>query len=115
MLAFPRKVIKRSPDVLTKPDLDFENIARVKRLMDLLKYSGPVAVAGDCTKVRQRLTYSNDHGSHVLGSVLPLDECAVETTDDISRLVQRVGEEKQYASQVRAVLIKVNPESPGRV
>lgn len=103
-----RKVIKRSPDVLTKPDLDFENVARVKRLMDVLKYDGPVAIAGDCTKVRQRLTYSNDHGSHILGSTLPLDECIVNETEDISRLVKRVSEEKQYASQVRAILIKVS-------
>ncbi|EIW56114.1 uncharacterized protein TRAVEDRAFT_50602 [Trametes versicolor FP-101664 SS1] len=102
-----QKVIKRSPDVLTKPDLDFENVARVKRLMDILKYNGPVAVAGDCTKVRQRLTYSNDHGSHVLGSTLPFEQCAVADTEEISRLVKRIGEEKQYASQVRAILIKI--------
>lgn len=76
--------------------------------MDILKYDGPVAIAGDCTKVRQRLTYSNDHGSHILGSTLPLDECIVNETEDITRLVQRVAEEKQYASQVRAILIKVS-------
>ncbi|KAI0645527.1 hypothetical protein C8Q79DRAFT_1104104 [Trametes meyenii] len=101
------KFIKRSPDVLTKPDLDFENVARVKRFVDCLGYTGPVAVAGDCTKVRQRLAYSNDHGSHILGSVLPLDECTVEDADGISQLVNRVNEEKQYASQVRAILIKI--------
>ncbi|KAI0676073.1 hypothetical protein C8Q78DRAFT_1075017 [Trametes maxima] len=104
-----QKYIKRSPDVLTKPDLDFENVARAKRFMDSLGYSGPVAVAGDCTKVRQRLTYSNDHGSHVLGSVLPFEDCAVTDPDDISRFVERVNEEKEYASQVRAILIKVLP------
>lgn len=96
---------------MTKPDLDFENVARVKRLMDMLKYDGPVAIAGDCTKVRQRLTYSNDHGSHILGSTLPLDECIVNETEDISRLVKRIGDEKQYATQVRAILIKVSAHS----
>ncbi|CDO76768.1 hypothetical protein BN946_scf185028.g19 [Trametes cinnabarina] len=102
-----QKVLKRSPDVLSKPDLDYENVARVKRLMDLLKYNGPVAVAGDCTKVRQRLSYSNDHGSHVLGSTLSLEDCAIAEVDDITRLVERVKKEKQYASQVRAILVKI--------
>ncbi|KAI0349019.1 hypothetical protein OH77DRAFT_1415677, partial [Trametes cingulata] len=102
-----KNVIRRSPDVLTQPDLNFENMARVKRLIDSLNYHGPVAVAGDCTKVRRRLSYSNDHGSHILGSTLPLEECIVEETDDISRLVAKVNEQKEYASQVRAILIKV--------
>ncbi|KAJ3002245.1 hypothetical protein NUW54_g5951 [Trametes sanguinea] len=102
-----QKVVKRSPDVLSQPDLCFENVARVKRLMDTLRYDGPVAVAGDCTKVRQRLAYSNDHGSHVLGSTLPLEDCAVEEREDIERLVRRIGAQKEYATQVRAVLVKI--------
>lgn len=83
--------------------------------MDALKYDGPVAIAGDCTKVRQRLTYSNDHGSHILGSTLPFEDCIVNDTEDISRLVGRIGEEKQYASQVRAILIKVSMHSVSAV
>ncbi|OSC98921.1 hypothetical protein PYCCODRAFT_1396354 [Trametes coccinea BRFM310] len=102
-----QKVVKRSPDVLSKPDLDFDNVARVKRLMDSLKYRGPVAVAGDCTKVRQRLSYSNDHGSHILGSTLSLDDCVIDEVDDITRIVARVRSEKKFASQVRAILVKI--------
>ncbi|KAH9849547.1 hypothetical protein C2E23DRAFT_861950 [Lenzites betulinus] len=47
-----RYLVKHSPNCLSNPELDFENVAHVKRLMDTLKYTGPVAVAGDCTKVR---------------------------------------------------------------
>ncbi|KAH9853326.1 hypothetical protein C2E23DRAFT_859281 [Lenzites betulinus] len=68
-----RYFVKKSPDCLTDPDLTLKNVARVKRVVDALKYTGPVALAGDCTKVRKMLTYSNDFGSHVLGAVLPLN------------------------------------------
>ena len=82
-------------------------MARVKRLMDSLKYSGPVAVAGDCTKVRQRLTYSNDFGSHILGSVLPLSETSVDATEDIDCKVREILDKGLLAKQVRAVMVKV--------
>ncbi|KAJ2968649.1 hypothetical protein NUW54_g13152 [Trametes sanguinea] len=105
-----RYVIKRSPDCLSNPDIDFENVARVKRLMDSLKYTGPVAVAGDCTKVRARLMFSNDFGNHILGSTLPLEDAAVSSTEDIESIVARVAREDKYATQVRAILVKVNTQ-----
>lgn len=77
--------------------------------MDSIKYTGPVALAGDCTKVRARLMFSNDYGSHILGSTLTLDEVAVKDTNDIEDVVERVTREKKFASQVRAILIKVRP------
>jgi hypothetical protein len=64
-------LVARSDDSLQQPHLVFENMARVKRLMKPVNYTGPLSFGGDCTKVRQRLAYSNDFGSHVLGSVLP--------------------------------------------
>ncbi len=100
--------MKKSPDCLSDPDLVFENVARVKRLIDMLKYSGPVALAGDCTKVRKCLTFSNDYGSHVLGAALPLEECAVKDRNDIENFVSRVSESNDFASQVRAILVKVS-------
>ncbi|KAH9947491.1 hypothetical protein B0H21DRAFT_691827, partial [Amylocystis lapponica] len=102
-----RYVVARSPDALQNPALEYENVVRVKRLMDSISYTGPVALAGDCTKVRKRLTYSNDFGSHVLGSVLPLSECSVEETADIDKVIKRVTEEDAMASQARAILVKI--------
>ncbi|KAL1941730.1 hypothetical protein VTO73DRAFT_6730 [Trametes versicolor] len=102
-----RYFVKRSPDCLSDPDLVFENVARVKRLLDAVKYTGPVALAGDCTKVRKRLTFSNDYGSHILGAVLPLEECAVKDTNDIENIVTKVSENNTFATQVRAILVKV--------
>lgn len=76
--------------------------------MEARGYSGPVAVAGDCTKVRARLSYSTDFGGHILGSTLPLEECEVDDVDDIDEIIDRVKEKKVMATQVRAILVKVN-------
>jgi hypothetical protein len=82
-------------------------MARVKRLADSIHYSGPVAVAGDCTKVRKRLTFSNDFGGHILGSVWPLSDCIAEDPDDIKRVIDDVTKAQAEATQVRAILVKV--------
>ncbi|KAJ7215413.1 hypothetical protein GGX14DRAFT_533972 [Mycena pura] len=102
-----RTLVANSEDALQNPQLTFENLARVKRLADSIKYTGPVAVAGDCTKVRKRLTYSNDFGGHILGSILPLRECIVTDRDDIDQVMAQIQKAKAEASQVRAILIKI--------
>jgi len=95
-------------DALQNPSLIYENMARMKRLADSIKYSGPVAIAGDCTKVRARLTYSNDFGSHILGSTLPLDKCEVDPSDDIDEIIDKIAHQGVLATQVRAILVKVH-------
>ncbi|KAJ7679396.1 hypothetical protein DFH06DRAFT_1166490 [Mycena polygramma] len=111
-----RSLVANHEDALKNPYLIFENVARVKRYVDTIKYTGPVAVAGDCTKVRPRLTYSNDFGSHILGSTLPLEECEIDDADDIDDAIQKIREKKAMATQVRAILIKIPlPEHPPMV
>jgi hypothetical protein len=102
-----RTLVANSEDSLQSPLLQFENIARLKRLMDSKGYSGPISIGGDCTKVRARLTYSNDFGSHVLGSILPLDECEVHETEDIDKVIDHIKRKKATASQTRAIMAKV--------
>lgn len=97
----------KSDDALTNPHLIFENMARVKRLVDAMKYTGPITVAGDCTKVRQRLSYSTDFGSHVLGSLLPLEECEVDEPEEIDGIIAEIKKQKAIASQTRAIVGKV--------
>ena len=75
--------------------------------MDSLGYSGPVAAAADCTKVRAQLTFSSDFGNHILGSVLPLHECTVNDADNITSIITHIMSAKAMASQVRAILLKV--------
>jgi len=99
--------VAKSEDALTNPELIYENMARVKHLVDSLGYSGPVAAAADCTKVHAQLTYSSDFGNHILGSVLPLHECTVNDANDITSVITHIMSAKATASQVHAILLKV--------
>ncbi|KAJ7837146.1 hypothetical protein B0H13DRAFT_1912627 [Mycena leptocephala] len=111
-----RTLVSKSEDALQNPYLIYENMARVKRLVDRIKYTGPVAVAGDCTKVRKRLTYSTDFGGHILGSVLPFEQSIVENSDDIDTVITKITKAKAEATQVRAILVKIPlPHVPPQV
>ena len=82
-------------------------MARVKRLMDSVGYTGPIAAAGDCTKVRPRLSYSNNFGSHILGTTFELHECEVDDENDIDNIINRATMEKVITNQVRTILINI--------
>ncbi|KAF9020418.1 hypothetical protein BDZ89DRAFT_1203567 [Hymenopellis radicata] len=108
-----RYLVTNSADALQNPYLIYENVARVRRYMDRIGYDGPIAAAGDCTKVKARLSYSTATGSHIIGSVLPMDECVVEDASDIENITDRVSEERALAKQVRAVLLQIPlPQTP---
>ena len=81
----------------------------MKRLQVSLGCKAPLAMGSDCTKVRARLSYSNDYGGHILGSVLSLSECAVEDADDIDELINEIKEKNAHATQTRAIMMKVRP------
>ncbi|TFY51504.1 hypothetical protein EVG20_g10971 [Dentipellis fragilis] len=70
-------------------------------------YKGPIAFAGDCTKVRASLTYVNNFGGHILGSMLPLEECEVKYPEDIDRVMAHIESEGAKAKQVHVVLTKI--------
>lgn len=89
------------------PNLVFENVTRVKWLVTTVSYSGPVAVAGDCMKVRLQLAYSSDFGGHILGSTFPLDKCQVSEMEDIDEIIEDILKSKAQATQVRAILVTV--------
>lgn len=71
-----RAIVASSKDALQNPDLNFENMARVKRIADFVGYKGPFAVLGDCTKVSKKASFTNsfsgkEGGGHVLGTTFP--------------------------------------------
>lgn len=102
-----RTLTASSEDALQNPYLIYENIARVKRFVDFIRYKGPLVVAGYCTKLKRRLTYSNDFGSHILGSVLLSQDCEVHDVEDIAKIIDNIKKKNGIASQVRAILIRV--------
>ncbi|KAJ7054413.1 hypothetical protein C8F01DRAFT_1259690 [Mycena amicta] len=99
-----RALVSKSEDALQNPYLIYKNMARVKRLVETLKYAGPIAVAGDCTKVRKRLTYSTDFGGHILGGVLPFEQCSVESPEEIDAVITKITKAKAEATQVVALI-----------
>ena len=84
----------------------YENVARFARAMDALKWTGPVVAMTDCTKVRAKLTYSQELGC-IVRSTLNFDDTQVTTYDDIHLKIKEIQDNKATASQVRCVILKV--------
>ncbi|KAG6884295.1 hypothetical protein C0992_006567 [Termitomyces sp. T32_za158] len=61
--------------------------------------------------VQKRLSYSTQHGSHILGTVMDLAEVEVEDAEDIDEIVDQTVKTRAHASQARAVLAKVGLSS----
>ncbi|TFY74008.1 hypothetical protein EWM64_g10004 [Hericium alpestre] len=101
-------LVAKSSDALQNPALVFENMARVKHFVDAVRFFSPISVAGDCTKVHPWLAYSTSFSTrHIIGSTLPLDECAVKDSKDVDKIVDNIKSSKSVASQVRAILAKI--------
>ena len=89
----------------------------VGRLLDDLKacYNTaiPITSAMDCTVLKGGLSYCAEFGSHILGSVAPLDDVEVKTREDIDRIIKETVDKNLLASQVRVLIGKVSIWSPG--
>ncbi|KAG6883721.1 hypothetical protein C0993_004308 [Termitomyces sp. T159_Od127] len=111
-----RTLVASLDDTLQNPHLIYENLAKVKHLVDAVGYTGPVSFASDCTKVRPRLTYSNDYGGHVLGSMLCMESCKVSDVTNIGDVISKVKEEKTLSTQVRVYMVKIPlPQIPPQI
>jgi len=84
----------------------YENVARFARAMEALRWTGPVVAMTDCTKIRTKLTYSQELGC-IVGSTLDFDSTNVITYDDIHLKIKEIQDNKAIASQVRCVVLKV--------
>ncbi|PKB96771.1 hypothetical protein RhiirA5_434269, partial [Rhizophagus irregularis] len=105
-----RYLRRNDEDCLTNPDLCYENVAKFKRLIDTIKYNGPIAAMTDNTKLKSCLRYSPQLGC-IVGSILPNDQTKVplpkfppvvialipnkskDTADDISILHKKLIQE----------------------
>jgi len=61
----------------------------------------------DCTKVRSKLTYSQEL-SCIVGSTMSFEDSYVDTYDDIHQIIKNIREKNEIASQVRCILLKVS-------
>lgn len=93
-------------DIVTNPELVYENILKFARLIKALNWNGPVVGMTDCTKIRPKLTYSDELGG-IVGSTLKLSETSVQTYDDIHNVINHIKRKKAIATQVRVIVLKV--------
>ena len=84
----------------------YENVARFKRLLDTLKYDGPIVAMTDNTKLKSGLQYSTQFGC-IIGSSLQQEETRVNSYDDIPVIINNIKERKAIAKEVRAYLLQV--------
>ncbi|PKC04566.1 hypothetical protein RhiirA5_422046 [Rhizophagus irregularis] len=96
----------KKSDIVSNPELVYENILKVAQLTRALNWNGPIVGMTDCTKIRPKLTYSDELGC-VIGSTLKLSETSVQTYDDIHKIVNIIKQKKAIATQVRVVVLKV--------
>jgi hypothetical protein len=59
----------------------------------------------DCTKIRPKLTYSDELGG-IVGSTLKLSETSVQTYDDIHNVINYIKQKKAIAAQVRVIVLE---------
>ena len=84
----------------------YENVARFARAMNVLNWNSLVVAMTDCTKVRSKLTYSQELGC-IVGSTMSFEESHVQTYSDIHEIIKNIRENNEIASQVRCILLKV--------
>ncbi|GES74758.1 hypothetical protein GLOIN_2v1772310 [Rhizophagus clarus] len=107
-----RYLRRNGEDCLTNPDLCYENVARFKRLIDTIKYSGPIAAITDNTKLKLCLRYSPQLGC-IVGSTLPNDQTKVNVYGDIPKIINNIKNQMAIAKDVRAYILQVpSPKFP---
>jgi hypothetical protein len=98
---------RNSEDQLTNPDLCYENVAKFKRLIDSIKYDGPIAAMTDNTKLKPRLRYSSQLGC-IVGSTLSIEDTKIDKYSDIPIIINNIKKEKAIAKDVRAYILQVS-------
>ncbi|UZO18637.1 uncharacterized protein OCT59_009949 [Rhizophagus irregularis] len=93
-------------DVVTNPELIYENILKFSQLIKALNWNGLVVGMTDCTKIRPKFTYS-DELDGIVRSTLKLSETSVQTYDDIHNVINYIKQKKAIATQVRVIVLKI--------
>jgi len=101
-----RQLRRNNEDYLNNPELCYENVVRVKRLIDKINYNGPICAMTDNTKLKPRLRYSPNLGC-IIGSVLPKEETMVNVYNDIPKIINKVKSGDGIAKNVRAYILQV--------
>ncbi|RHZ57144.1 hypothetical protein Glove_393g20 [Diversispora epigaea] len=101
-----RQLRMNSNDMLTNPDLCFENVARFKRFLDKINYKGPIAAMSDNTKLKPSLRYSSQLGC-IIGSTLSQEETKINAYSDIPKVIQLIKDKNEIANYVCVYILQV--------
>jgi hypothetical protein len=91
---------------LTNPELCYENVACVKRLIDTINYNGLICAMTDNTKLKPQLRYSHNLGC-IIGLILSNKEMTVNIYNNISKIINNVKSENGIAKNVHAYILQV--------
>ncbi|CAG8840103.1 37798_t:CDS:2, partial [Gigaspora margarita] len=100
-----RLYYKHSLFALHNSELCFENIAQVKRLVDTIKYTGPIIAMSNNTKLKERLGFSFLY-SCIVSLTLSTELTKVSSYKDIYQIVDMIKSHNAIASQVRIYLLQ---------
>uniref|UniRef100_U9T4Q3 Uncharacterized protein n=1 Tax=Rhizophagus irregularis (strain DAOM 181602 / DAOM 197198 / MUCL 43194) TaxID=747089 RepID=U9T4Q3_RHIID len=95
-----------SEDAINNPDLCYENVARFKRLLDVLNYKGSVAAMTDCTKLKTGLQYLSKLGC-IVRSTLNYSDCKIKTYDNIYNTVSNIKNKNAITKDVKIYILQV--------
>ncbi|CAB5217503.1 unnamed protein product [Rhizophagus irregularis] len=101
--------LKQFFSLLSESSREYEIFRQMFAGMSLIKelnWNGPVVGMTDCTKIRPKLTYSDELGG-IVGSTLKLSETSVQTYDDIHNVINYIKQKKAIATQVKVIVLKI--------
>ncbi|CAG8785689.1 15901_t:CDS:2 [Cetraspora pellucida] len=84
---------------LHDPELCYENVVHVKRLVNTIKYTGPIIAMSDNTKLKERLGFSFLYGC-IVGSTLSTESTRVSSYEDIYQIIDTIKSHNAIASQI---------------
>uniref|UniRef100_U9UV44 Uncharacterized protein n=1 Tax=Rhizophagus irregularis (strain DAOM 181602 / DAOM 197198 / MUCL 43194) TaxID=747089 RepID=U9UV44_RHIID len=101
-----RKLRTNNEDTLTNPNLSFENVAKFKRLIDILNYQEPIVAMSDNTKLKPALRYNPVLGC-IIGLTLSVEQTKINAYEDIQPIINDIKIKKAIAKDVRAYILQV--------
>ncbi|CAG8737189.1 36408_t:CDS:2, partial [Gigaspora margarita] len=85
------------------------SLTQVKRLVDTIKYTGPIIVMSDNTKLKERLGFLSLY-SCIVGSTFLIELTKVSLYEDIYQIIDTIKLYNAIASQVCVYLLQIEEE-----
>lgn len=110
------KVKAMRGEQLYLPGSCIENFQAAKRMVDMWKRAGPLALQTDCTKLNPDIAFATDFAheerlfGHIVGTTLPLEDVEVWNAASIKAVISKVkrsGQASLAATYLRVTVLKI--------